>query len=176
MDDKAILEAALFISAREMSTTELSKLTGLGTKEVIGLIEELRRDYKERGSGIHITREGNSFKMEIKAEIEEKILHLAPQTDISEAMLKTLALIAHDQPIKQSELVRVRGNRVYYYVKKLRELELITTKKEGRTKLLTTTPRFKDYFRIESVKKMAQEPTVVEEKEPESDEIVLEMK
>ncbi len=79
-------------------------------------------------------------------------MHLAPEADIPPAMLKTLAIIAYKQPVTQSKLVKERGNRIYAYVKKLREHELIEAKKKGRTKILTVTPKFREYFQIQDVK------------------------
>jgi segregation and condensation protein B len=103
--------------------------------------------------------------MHVKPDIEDKIMSLAPATQMNKAMLKTLAVIASEGPIRQSELVRRRGNRVYHYAEKLLAEGLITAKKSGRTKLLSTTPKFKEYFKIKEV------PRLEAQKEPEVEPI-----
>jgi segregation and condensation protein B len=62
--------------------------------------------------------------------------------------LRVLAIIAYHQPIKQSDIVKVIGNRTYEYVKELEERGLIKVEKKSRTKTLSTTPHFEDYFGI----------------------------
>jgi segregation and condensation protein B len=79
------------------------------------------------------------------------------------AMLKALALIAYEQPIKQSYVVKIRGNRVYDYMRKLEDLGLIERKAEGHTKILTTTAKFRQYFKINDEKELVKK-TEVEQK------------
>ena len=61
-------------------------------------------------------------------------------------MMRTLAIVAVKQPIKQSIIVKYQGNKAYGYVAALEEKGLIKTEKFGRTKLITTTPDFEKYF------------------------------
>ncbi|MBN2517349.1 MAG: SMC-Scp complex subunit ScpB, partial [Candidatus Altiarchaeota archaeon] len=60
-------------------------------------------------------------------------------------------LIAYKQPISQSKVVEVIGNRAYEYIKELRKKEFITIRKKGRTKVISTTGRFRKYFALEGV-------------------------
>ena len=69
--------------------------------------------------------------------------------------MKTLAIIAYKQPITQSKIVHIRGNKAYDHIKKFSELKLITSKKLGRTKELSLSNDFYDYF---SVKDQDLEP------------------
>ncbi|MDH4214771.1 MAG: SMC-Scp complex subunit ScpB, partial [Candidatus Thorarchaeota archaeon] len=61
-----------------------------------------------------------------------------------------LVFIALKQPIMQSDLVAQRGTHCYDHVKELIEKKFVDTVPEGRSKLLTTTPLFADYFGLES--------------------------
>jgi chromosome segregation and condensation protein ScpB len=36
-------------------------------------------------------------------------------------------------------------------------MELVSARKQGRTKILATTNKFKEYFRVDKIPKMAQE-------------------
>lgn len=182
-EKKALLEAALFISARGMSANELSELVGVEAKEVAELMDELRRDYESRGSGLEVVKQGRSYTLQVRPEHEETVFKLAPVADMPKTVLKTLALIAHEEPIKQSKLIAMRGNRAYYYIKKLRELDLVSAKKSGRTRMLTTTPKFKEYFSVETVKGVVKEPEIEKpeeagkpEDEQKTQEIRMELK
>ncbi len=152
-DVRRVIEAALFISGRILTLEEIARICELGNAGIIRQsLNELMEDYNSRNSGIEIYEYNGGYGMRIRSELEHSVMHLAPETEIPPAMLKTLALIAYEQPITQSKLVKERGTRVYRYVKKLREQELIDAKKEGRTKILTVTPKFREYFQVQDVK------------------------
>jgi len=155
MVDKALIEAALFVAGERISLAELGELCGCADlKEVKTAVEELMGEYKARGSGIEIFKSGSGYGMGLRRDLEEKVVHLIPETDMPKAMLKTLALIAYEQPIKQSYVVKVRGNRAYYYIKRLAELEFIEGRQQGHTKLLSTTGKFNKYFHINDAKEI----------------------
>lgn len=155
---RPLIEAALFVSGRALSVEELAKICNSGS---IGLIRktlgDLQREYLDRNSGLEINEFNGEYGMRVKREFEGELMHLVPETDMQPAVLKTLALIAYEQPIKQSVVVKERGNKVYQYIKKLKEQELIETKRSGRTKILTTTPKFRDYFQIQDLRELVKE-------------------
>ncbi len=147
---KKLIEAGLFIAGRPLTLEEIATLCKSGNMGMIRrYIEELQKEYISRDSALIIERISEGYRMSVRKEFEEHILHLAPETEIPSAVLKTLALIAHEQPIKQSDVVKIRGNRAYTYIRELKNQGFIEAKKEGRTKILITTPKFKEYFQIE---------------------------
>ncbi len=162
MSDRGVVEAALFVASENMSAEKLARVCGsLDVKAVKEIAEGLVREYSQRDGGVEVFKSGKSYGMRVKPEYEDTVTQLIPETDMPKAMLKTLAMIAYEQPIKQSYVVKLRGNRVYEYVKRLEGLQLIERKPEGHTKILITTPNFNQYFRIndakELVKKHAEE-------------------
>ncbi len=158
-ETKKLIEAGLFIAGRPLSLEEIAVFCNSGNMGSIRrLIEELQEDYNTRDSALRIENMSEGYRMTVVEEIEKDVVHLAPESEIPSTVLKTLALIAHEQPIKQSEVVKVRGNRAYRYIKELREQGLIEAKREGRTRLLETTPKFKEYFQIDDLKDVAIEP------------------
>lgn len=150
---KPLIEAALFASGRALNVEELAKTCGSGN---IGLIrrsvEELSEEYLGRNSGLVINRTDDGYLMQVKNDLEKRVIHLVPETDIPAPVLKTLALIAYEQPVKQSDIVKERGNKVYSYIKFLRQQGLVEGRREGRTRILSVTPKFRDYFHIEDLK------------------------
>lgn len=156
-ETKTLIEAALFVSGRTIKLDELARICNSGS---IGMVrramEDLQQEYSSRGSAMEIIESKDGYEMKIRREIEAQVLHLAPETDMPPAVLKTLALIAYSQPIKQAEVIKERGNGAYKYIRKLREQELIEAHRSGRTKMLTTTPKFKQYFQIQDLRELVK--------------------
>jgi segregation and condensation protein B len=75
---------------------------------------------------------------------------LIPGGLLSFATLQTLVFIALKQPIIQSDLITQRGTHCYEHVKELVEKKFVEAVPEGRSKNLTTTPLFADYFGLDS--------------------------
>ncbi len=84
--------------------------------------------------------------------------HLAVSPEFSKAVLRTLGLIALKQPVKQSIIVSIVGNKAYDYVNELVSKGFIKAKKQGNTKILMTTPKFESYFgkKTNEIKKMSK--------------------
>jgi len=149
---KRLIEAALFISSRPLTVEEIARAIGSGNlSRIKGVVSELENEYNTRNSGImiRVNNDRRTCFMHVSADLEEKIMHLAPEKEMSDAMLKTLAFIAYSQPVSQSEVVGMRGNRAYHYIKRLHEMGFIQSKRQGRTKLLTLAQKFYDYFQVE---------------------------
>ena len=142
---KRLIEAALFMSSRPLTTEEISRITGIGSLgKIEERLEELRKEYE--GRGFEIVRSPEGWVMEVRSEILPKVSHLARYSDLSGGHKRTLALIAYREPVKQSEIVRVQGNKAYAYIKFLLKKGLVKSEKEGRTRILTLTKEFERYF------------------------------
>ncbi len=158
MDEvKPLIEAALFASGKPLSVEDLARTCRSGSMGLIRrFVEELSGEYEKRDSGLVIKKTDDGYLMHVKPDLENRIIHLVPETDMPAPILKTLALIAYDQPVKQSDIVKQRGNKSYAYIKFLRQRNLVEGKKEGRTRILTVTSKFKDYFHIEDLNKFIE--------------------
>lgn len=146
-EKKALVEAALFMSANPLTLGELSKIAGVRSEEKLkGLIEELKQDYEHPSKGFELATLGDAYHFRVKRDYLDKVATLTPHADLSDGMLRTLGLVALKQPVMQSFVVKVQGNKAYDYVKNLEKRGLIKTEKSGRTKLVTTTKEFEKYF------------------------------
>ena len=155
---KQLIEAGLFVSGRTLGIKDLTEICRSGNMGTIRrVMEELMNEYSERNSAIEIYKSDDRYGMRVKGDLEKKVMHLVPETDMSPAVLKTLALIAYEQPIKQSDIIKARGNKAYRYIRKLKEEEFIESRKSGRTKVLSTTPRFREYFQIEDLRDLVKD-------------------
>jgi len=154
---KNLIEAALFMSSDVLSVEQISRITGLKAKEVEERLAELEKEYAERG--VEIVQGPEGWGMRVKPDILPKVAHLTPYSDLRGGHRRTLALVAYKEPVTQSEVVRIQGNKAYGYIKKLVKKGLIKTEKQGRTKILMLTKEFERYFgeEKERIKEMLQQ-------------------
>lgn len=142
------VEAALFISGRFLSMQELVALTDINPILLRELVEKLSEKYND-SSSIEIVEKADSWKMDVGAEYREMINRLATgSAEFSKAEQETLAVVAYKQPVKQSVIVKIRGNKAYDHVKKFREGGLIKAKRVGHTLELTLSEDFYEYFHL----------------------------
>ena len=149
-DLKPKIEAALFMSNQPISLEKLKKLFGKSIGILKSVLDGLKQEYESENKGIHILETIEGYQIKVKPEYVKYVRTLTPYKDLSRGLLKVLALVAYKQPITQSQIVKVIGNRTYAYVKKLEQKGLIRTVKHGRTKALIATKEFANYFGLES--------------------------
>ncbi len=144
---KALVEAALYAAGRPLSLSQISKIAGIDSSQVKRVVSEIIEEYSMRGSAIEIIElPGSRYAMQLKAMYSSRVKDLVPGGLLSLGELKTLAYIALMQPVKQSQVVKARGNSAYSHIKRLEGLGFVEGKIEGRTKILRTTELFADYF------------------------------
>ncbi len=149
-EDVSTLEAALYASDRPLNIKELKDTIGTSSETYIRkLLDELREKYDEDSSLQLKETSEDMYTVQLRDEFLSKVEAVVPKTKLNRGALKTLAVIAYKQPIKQSKLAEIRGGRVYKYVKKLQELGFIESEPLGRTKVLRTSKKFAGYFGFE---------------------------
>lgn len=173
MTDKAVVEAALYSAGRALTLDELVRVTGFDEDVVKAHLRSLARDYTKRESALEIAQIGSRWTMQIRAEYSEKARPFAPP-EIDRGLLKTAALIAYHQPVLQSDLFGMIGDKVYEHTKALEDLKLISRKPSGRSLELTTTRYFAEFFGLKTTNRegirrmMAQRAGITyKEKAPE---------
>jgi segregation and condensation protein B len=141
------VEAALFIAGRFMSVQELVALTDVNPILLKKTLEDLNDKYKEKG--LEIVHKNSMWKMDVSQQYTWMVNRLAGgSSEFSKAEQETLAIIAYKQPIKQSVIVKIRGNKSYDHIKKFVELGLINKKRMGHTSELTLNENFFEYFSL----------------------------
>ena len=150
-EDLRKIEAVFFVSGRYLSMQDLISLSDLNPLIIRELIEKLQDRYNKSDSAIEIVEKNNLWKMDVKPEYQYIINKLATgSTEFAKAEQETLAIIAYKQPIKQSVIIKIRGNKAYDHIKKFNDLGLIKKKKFGHTYELNLSDDFYDYFNINS--------------------------
>ena len=143
---ETLLEATLFSAGRSLSVQELSENLGYEDDEIIESMNNLQSTIKRRrGGGLQIVEIGGKWAMEVKPGIAD---HLPKETksELPPKLLKAAALIAYHQPMPQSRLVELLGQRAYDHIRELAQAGLIGRRRDGNTRRLTTTRRFSEMF------------------------------
>ena len=146
------VEAALFISGRFLSVQDLIMLTDINPIMLKEILKRLEKKYSQ--GAIRLVCRENSYKMDVAEKYHFLINRLATgAAEFTKAEQETLAIIAYKQPIKQSVIIKIRGNKAYDHIKKFKEIGLLTAKRKGRTYELTLSEEFYEYFNVHKKEK-----------------------
>jgi len=149
-----IVESVLFSAGKPLSVEEIQKATGLSPKHILEAIEHLEQSYnvdRKQETSIEVVKAGSKFAMQVKKSYTDQSVMVA-RPELTSDLLKTLALIAFHQPVKQSNLRHMIGERIYGDVDRLVGLHLVHSAPHGATEMLTTTRLFPEYFGIDSTR------------------------
>lgn len=164
------IEAALFLSARYLTLKDLVLLTDVNPLMLKELMEKLVRKYNDEDSAIEIISKENLWKMDVGQEYVHMVNKLATgSSEFTKAEQETLAVIAYKQPVKQSIIIKIRGNKAYDHIKNFIEIGLVQAKRVGHTKELRLSDDFFEYFHLQKNDKgiMELEKTDDEREDPD---------
>lgn len=158
MNLKAVLEGILFIVGDEGTTiNDMVETLRTSEEEVKKLLMELKKDYEREDRGLRISYLGNAFKLTTKEEHKEfyeKLVTDNKTTNLSNAALEVLAVIAYNEPITRIQIDEIRGINSGQIVRRLlaRGFIKICGKSDaiGKPSLYKTTDDFLDYFGLSS--------------------------
>ena len=114
MDLKSRIEAVLFVTGRAVDIKEIAQILEAEEQDVEEAMLSLIFDYSSREGALEIDDE-NGYILQVKNEYMDIVEKLCP-VDISNAVLKTLTVIALKEPIRQAELKELRGSTAYDHV------------------------------------------------------------
>ena len=141
------IEAALFISGKFLTLQDLISLTDINPIMLKELLKRLEKKYST--GAISLVNRHNSWKMDVGENYRYMINKLATgNAEFTKAEQETLAVIAYKQPIKQSVVIKIRGNKAYDHISKFIEVGLLSSKRDGHTKILELSEDFYEYFHL----------------------------
>ncbi len=147
-ESKEKVEAALFIAGRFLNIQDLIMLTDVNPIMLKDLLRKLEKQYSS--GAIRLVNRNSSWKMDVSEKYNYMVNKLASgSTEFTKAEQETLAVIAYKQPIKQSVVIKIRGNKGYDHIHKFVELGLVTSKKVGHTNDLNLSEEFYEYFNVQ---------------------------
>jgi segregation and condensation protein B len=121
---------------------------GSEAKKVKRALHRLKNEYARRKTAVELAKIGTRYTLQLKGRYLAVAAGYA-STKIPKTYLKTLALVAYHQPMKQSELLPMVGQKVYDHVRALQDLHVMRHIPWGNSKILFTTHRFSEIFGIE---------------------------
>src|SRR5437764_5271693 len=145
-----LCEAALYVSGRPLDFKTIGAVIGARSEEKIrSIARAIAERYAKLDSPVQVLElPDGRFVIQLRPEFAKHVRKLSNRPLLTPGPLRTLSFIALRQPIPQSHVVRVRGKLAYQHVKQLKEMDLISYDKIGRSRLLRTTITFADYFNL----------------------------
>ncbi len=159
---KAVIEGLLFLVGDEGLTIEdISNIIEKSVEETKMYIDELINDYQNETRGIQIEFLGDHYKLTTKPihkEYYKKLVLNEENSELSQAALEVLAIIAYNAPITRVDVDNIRGVNSTFVVRKLLLKGLIEevgkSDAPGRPKLYNVTQNFLDYFGLGDINEL----------------------
>lgn len=144
---KSRIEAVLFVTAKALTLDEISLYLDESPEQIEEALLELIMDYASRDGALEIDDE-NGYILQVKEDYSDIVEKICP-IDLSPAVLRTLLVIALKEPIRQTNLVKLRS-AAYEHVAELVEKGLVAKVKDknGRSINIKTTAKFAEYFKL----------------------------
>lgn len=168
MNETAAIEALLFVAGDEgLSLAEIASILSCSTQEAYQLLMQLQKECDTSITrGLMLLEVGERYQLATKKEYADVIKSYAVSplsTNLSQAALETLAIIAYKQPLTRMEIDEIRGVQTSGAIQKLVIRDLIEEKGRvdgpGRAILYGTSRYFLDYF---GLKELADLPKLTE--------------
>ena len=179
MNLKAVLEGLLFLAGSDgLTFEEIKEILNVDDNTGKELIRKLNEEYKSNERGIKLELLGGSFKLTTKKEHKpyfEKMLKNEVSSELSEAALETLAIIAYNPKITRAEIEAIRGVSADACVYKLLEYGLI--EEAGKIDLPGKPMSYKttnDFLRMFGYSSLEELPELPRYKLDENKQIVIE--
>ena len=155
---KLVVEAALLTAEQPLSVADLRGLfkDELNADTVRMLLDQLRTDWN--GRGLELVALSSGWRFQSAPSMRPYLDRLSPERPpkYSRAVLETLAIIAHRQPVTRGDIEEVRGVTVSASVIRALEernwIEVVGYREvPGRPALFRTTPEFLDDLGLHSL-------------------------
>ena len=169
--DKALLEAILFLENDAVDVRELVKSSGLSRERVEELLSDIRSDLSDPTRGLELVTTAGAVQLIPKKALWPRLRQrYGKQRDarLSRAALETLSIVAYSQPITRGEIESLRGVSADGMINRLLQLGLIREqgRKEapGRPIQYATTRDFLRQFGLESIGDLPKLDEIEEER------------
>lgn len=150
-DHRKLIEAALFMSPNALGIEELKAITGIASAgHVEAAARQLMEEYRARDTALEIVEIDKRFIFGLKEPYASKVGKFASGPDITKGSLRVLAYVSRNDNILQSELVKLFGASTYDHMKELAEKGFVESKKQGRSRRISVTNKFREYFNVQA--------------------------
>jgi segregation and condensation protein B len=154
---KSKIEAVLFCIPEGIDTKKLAKVCGIGSAgHVKTCLKEMQAEFNDQERGVRLMEKDGLWSFAIHDD-HVSLVKDAARPEIDKAVLETLAFIAYKKNARQSDIVKFRSNKAYNHINELEEREFITAKRKGKTKVLSPTAKFYNYFKLKEGEELKPE-------------------
>ncbi len=174
---KAIIEAILFASGKEVKISQIVSILDIEAGEVEETIQMLKTEYENAGRGFEIIKVGDAYQMVTKKDYFEYLYPIFDnrvKPSLSSAALETLSIIAYNPKITRAEIEAIRGVTSDTSIYKLLEYGLIEEGEKldlpGKPRSFRTTNEFLKMFGLSSLEEL---PDLPRYKIDENEQIVI---
>ncbi len=157
-EEKALIEAILFLEIDPVDVRTLAKISGLAREQVEEILSALRSDLEDAQRGLELVSIDGAVQLSPKRVLWPRLrsrFGKKRESRLSRAAMETLSIIAYSQPITRSEIESLRGVTADNMIRQLLERKLIreTGRKHapGRPAQFGTTREFLEHFGLESI-------------------------
>ena len=164
LDAQRVLETALICAVQPMTVKEMGVLfaQGVGADTIKTLLAHLQDAWSDKGVELVEVASGWRFQSRSNMRMYLDRLHPEKPPKYSRAVLETLAIIAHRQPVTRADMEDIRGVTINSLVIKQLEdrgwVEVIGHKETvGRPALFATTKHFLDDLGLNSIEALKSE-------------------
>lgn len=174
---RGIIEAILFCAGRIVKIKELELVLEINAKDIIELINDMNKEYKDISKGIEIIRVDDGYQMCTKKEYYEYINPIIDKRNkpkLSQAALEALSIIAYNPKITRAEIEAIRGVSSDAVIYKLLEYNLI--EEAGKVDILGKPMSYKttdEFLRMFGYGSLEELPELPRYKIDENQQIVI---
>ncbi|MEB3245142.1 MAG: SMC-Scp complex subunit ScpB [Vampirovibrionales bacterium] len=145
---KGRVEAVLFLTGVPLSAEVIAERLSADLFDVEDALMALIDDYNSRNdtSALEID-DADGYILQVRSAYQAQVQQMVPM-ELSASMLRTLSAIAIKAPVKQTELIALRGSSAYEHISDLIERKLVSRRKQGRSFMLDVTPLFQSMFKL----------------------------
>jgi len=158
---KSIIESLLFVWGEPISLYRIASVLDISESECKKIIEMMKLEYIERGSGIQIVETNKHYQFSTLKEnypYLEKITATSKNKGLSASAIETLAIIAYRQPITKIEIEEIRGVSADNGLRILMSRNLVevkgTLERIGRPRIYGTTEEFLRSFGFTTINEL----------------------
>ncbi len=146
------IEAILYLKGQPLSLAEIAEYAECDRNTAESGLIDLIDDYAHRDSALVVVETPIGYSLQLRADFQELVRTLIP-VELGLGALRTLAAIALQSPISQTEVVNLRGSGAYQHIQELVELGFVRKHRQDdcRSSLLNVTTKFHQYFQLEQL-------------------------
>ncbi|AKG23659.1 SMC-Scp complex subunit ScpB [Calothrix sp. 336/3] len=146
------IEAILYLKGKPLSISEIAEYAACDRATAEEGIIELIDEYAHRESALEVIETPNGYSLQLRSDFQDLVQTLIP-VELGLGALRTLAAIALNNPILQSDLINLRGSGAYQHVQELVEQGFVKKRRnqDSRSYALQITPKFHQYFQVEQL-------------------------